>query len=349
MRRRGRPPTPDVLTPREWEVLELLRAGLTNRQIAERLDISLSGAKHHVSEIIGKLGVKSREEAAALREPASRRWAFAPIGVFASWGHGLASLLTPKVAAATLGGIITGGLMAVVLISGGGEAGVGPAAVLAVPDATATPLPEPCAGRQVCFRHHKLFFASLEAAAEHTSFTPLLPEYMPAGYERRSLGYAWPGDIEPGAEHGFESKGPNSPFEVLYAEYVNATGDVLHVNQGYSVGRGGSYDDAPDHLRGKVTEGGRVIYWYKGHGQWEYKANGLGVQEGRPVEGGWEETSDVTAYWEQTGPSKGTAWEIAPGGTKRVFEARGRPFEYVIISDSLPVEELLKVARSVRQ
>src|SRR5918996_819110 len=63
--RRGRPPYPDLLTPREQEVLELLRRGLTNQQIAERLRISLPGARYHVSEILSKLGVSSRQEAAA--------------------------------------------------------------------------------------------------------------------------------------------------------------------------------------------------------------------------------------------------------------------------------------------
>ena len=65
MARRGRPPYPDVLTPRQWQVLELLRLGLTNEQIALRLGISLDGVKFHVSEILGKLGVSSRNEAAA--------------------------------------------------------------------------------------------------------------------------------------------------------------------------------------------------------------------------------------------------------------------------------------------
>jgi DNA-binding NarL/FixJ family response regulator len=64
MRRRGRPPHPDILTPRQWQVLELLREGLTNEQIAGRLGISADGAKFHVSEILGKLGVGSRDEAA---------------------------------------------------------------------------------------------------------------------------------------------------------------------------------------------------------------------------------------------------------------------------------------------
>ena len=64
MNRRGRPPYPDVLTPRQWEVLALLREGLSNEQIALRLGISVDGVKFHVSEILGKLGVTSRNEAA---------------------------------------------------------------------------------------------------------------------------------------------------------------------------------------------------------------------------------------------------------------------------------------------
>src|SRR3990172_6340402 len=62
--RRGRPAYPDVLTPREQEVLALLRQGLTNLQIADRLGISHDGAKYNVAEILSKLGVGSRYEAA---------------------------------------------------------------------------------------------------------------------------------------------------------------------------------------------------------------------------------------------------------------------------------------------
>src|SRR5688500_19824408 len=68
MRRlRGRPRYNDVLTPREWQVLSLLREGLTNEQIALRLGITFDTAKFHVSEILGKLGVETRQEAAAWR------------------------------------------------------------------------------------------------------------------------------------------------------------------------------------------------------------------------------------------------------------------------------------------
>lgn len=55
---------PPQWTPRQREVLDLLVKGRTNREIAETLGISLDGAKWHVSEIITRLGVDSREEAA---------------------------------------------------------------------------------------------------------------------------------------------------------------------------------------------------------------------------------------------------------------------------------------------
>jgi DNA-binding CsgD family transcriptional regulator/tetratricopeptide (TPR) repeat protein len=55
-----------ALTPRETEVLRLLAAGRTNRQIADELFISESTAGVHVSNILGKLGVAGRVEAATI-------------------------------------------------------------------------------------------------------------------------------------------------------------------------------------------------------------------------------------------------------------------------------------------
>lgn len=54
------------LTPRERDVLRLLARGCTNRQIAEELYISPKTASVHVSNILGKLAVTGRGEAAAL-------------------------------------------------------------------------------------------------------------------------------------------------------------------------------------------------------------------------------------------------------------------------------------------
>ena len=73
---------PFGLTPREHDVLTLVAEGRTNRQIATELFISESTAGVHVSNILGKLGVASRTEAAAMAirlrlvppdDPADRR------------------------------------------------------------------------------------------------------------------------------------------------------------------------------------------------------------------------------------------------------------------------------------
>lgn len=59
--RRETPP----LTAREIEVLQLVDAGLGNQEIAERLYLSLSSVKSHLSHTYGRLGVRRREAAAA--------------------------------------------------------------------------------------------------------------------------------------------------------------------------------------------------------------------------------------------------------------------------------------------
>lgn len=53
------------LTDREREVLKLMVEGLTNNQIAERLVVSRSTVKFHVSSILSKMSVSSRTEAVA--------------------------------------------------------------------------------------------------------------------------------------------------------------------------------------------------------------------------------------------------------------------------------------------
>jgi DNA-binding CsgD family transcriptional regulator len=62
---RSAPRLDGELTAREREVLALLGEGLSNRAIADRLYISPKTAEHHVGRILGKLGLRSRAEAAA--------------------------------------------------------------------------------------------------------------------------------------------------------------------------------------------------------------------------------------------------------------------------------------------
>ena len=60
--KRGRPPHGDVLTPAEWRVVEAVRHGLNNRQIAERRGISVDAVKYHVANALSKLGLARRAE-----------------------------------------------------------------------------------------------------------------------------------------------------------------------------------------------------------------------------------------------------------------------------------------------
>ena len=110
MTRPGRPSHPEILTPREQEVLALLREGLTNPRIAERLSITLDGAKYHVSEILSKLGVSSREEAARWQASERPWWSTAIAPLAWPWRRANVSWLATGVA----------GVMAVLLVVGVG-------------------------------------------------------------------------------------------------------------------------------------------------------------------------------------------------------------------------------------
>ncbi len=67
------PLTPDPLTPRELDVLRSISQGLSNREIADQLVITERTVCTHVSNILGKLHLASRTQAAlyALKEGVS--------------------------------------------------------------------------------------------------------------------------------------------------------------------------------------------------------------------------------------------------------------------------------------
>lgn len=60
----GGPPPADDLTPREREVLRLIATGASNREIGEQLFISEGTVKNHISNILGRLGLRDRTQAA---------------------------------------------------------------------------------------------------------------------------------------------------------------------------------------------------------------------------------------------------------------------------------------------
>ena len=108
MSKRGRPKHPDILTPREWEVLELIREGLSNVEIGSRLGISIDGVKYHVTEILGKLELENRHQAAAWT-PDQRPW----------WESAVVLLSVPRPRVDWLSPVVTGALAVVIAVAVG--------------------------------------------------------------------------------------------------------------------------------------------------------------------------------------------------------------------------------------
>ena len=111
-RGRGRPPHPDLLTPAERRVLEELRKGGTNAEIAVRIGIGPETVKTHVSNMLAKLELDDRQQLASWREEDAprRRWLIAPF------------LVRPLVVAGVVAGVaavIVVALWLLVLLGGG--------------------------------------------------------------------------------------------------------------------------------------------------------------------------------------------------------------------------------------
>ena len=95
------------LSDRQREVLRLMVAGKTNPEIAEALGVTLAGAKWHVSEILTKLGLESREDVIAYQ-----RWAARPQRRLRRFARGLVALpLAKAVGGAALSvAVVVGGV-----------------------------------------------------------------------------------------------------------------------------------------------------------------------------------------------------------------------------------------------
>ncbi|RGE22453.1 response regulator transcription factor [Leucobacter sp. wl10] len=63
----------EALTPREEEVLELLMAGLSNREIASRLFLSTGSVKNHVTNVLRKFNLQTRMKLLAVHAHVSRK------------------------------------------------------------------------------------------------------------------------------------------------------------------------------------------------------------------------------------------------------------------------------------
>jgi DNA-binding NarL/FixJ family response regulator len=69
---------PDGLTPREVDVLRLIAAGRTNREISDDLTLSVRTVGRHITNIYGKAGIRNRAEAARYVASKLRRLADDP-------------------------------------------------------------------------------------------------------------------------------------------------------------------------------------------------------------------------------------------------------------------------------
>ncbi len=137
--RRGRPRHPDVLTPGEWRVLDALREGGTNAEIAARLGLSADTVKTHISNMLAKLELRDRRALAAWRRDAPRRRLGGVLAVPAVlWSVGR-PLAWVGVGAAALAGVVVV-VVALVALEGIVEGDRDPRATVAPPP-TATRLP----------------------------------------------------------------------------------------------------------------------------------------------------------------------------------------------------------------
>lgn len=110
---RGRPPHPDLLTPAERRVLEELREGRPNAEIAVRLGVSVNTVRYHVSNMLGKLELPNRTALRSWDGKPRREW-----GWLGMWGFRFGSGFSAAGKLALLVGVATVGAGLLVVGSG---------------------------------------------------------------------------------------------------------------------------------------------------------------------------------------------------------------------------------------
>jgi DNA-binding CsgD family transcriptional regulator len=337
--KRGRPAYPDLLTPREWEVLALIREGLTNEQIAARLGVSERGARYHVSEILSKLGLKSRDEAAAWTQEPTPKWSMlSPISIFHGVQERALSLLTPKVVAVLVGSIALTGVALATLSDRGSLGLANLASSSAKPSSTPDPL-EWC--RPHCDPLAPRRFTTLEEAASVASFEPKLPLSLPPGFEPYLVEHTRLPTNPPGR------KEVHNDWITVY--YRNSAGGVLIISQGFPAMPAivafpgpGLNQKAPQNSKGTVQLGDEVAYWLRGDA-WSRRDSDLKSK----VDAGTVpipalEAGGFLVAWEVG--RFGSGWAISPDRSGVEF---GSPMSYGIMSDVLSLGELVRIAESV--
>jgi DNA-binding CsgD family transcriptional regulator len=323
---------PDALTPREQQVLDLLKRGYSNRDIAKELQISLSGAKYHVSEIISKLGVSSREEAAGL-EGTRRAWSFLPsLPLLTGIREFVTTLTASKLAIGALVplavvGIAAGGYGALRALDTGESA-----ADLRVEDGL-RPLSNQCVAlfTYQCLQSESEDYNTLEEAVANASFQPAMPDYIPDGFQPILIRHTRPeGTEEFIHSESFKEGCPGcdprlSHNDQIGVYYRDDEGRQLAIVQG-SPAYLPLHQSAPEDSYGMVTIGRKEAIWV----------------QGLPIPGPDADPNEITLYWD-VGRIEVGSDEVLPENDYVV----GSPFGYSISTNGLTLDELIKIAESV--